>query len=129
MKKKTREINGRNGEVIEGLEWINPKHADWGVNYDICDLVLFSLYPHRYFAPTATNILQRGNPCCVCLESPRAQLTWIREEKRGEGDDGKGDKEMWGEVGASKGCSGMEGIRGDRGEGFGRRMGESLYRR
>ena len=66
-----------------------------GVELRRCTVILFGLYPKRYFASIATNILQRGDPCCECLESPGAPLTWITEEKGGEGDDGRGDKEMW----------------------------------
>lgn len=69
------------------------------------DVILFSFYPHRHLAPTVTNILQRGNPCCMRLKSPRARLTWIRGEK-GEGDDETGDKELWGEVRVCRGTMG-----------------------
>lgn len=88
------EINGlakERGSFIQGLERMNPGHEDGGVKHGVHfkrgnDTILFSFYPHRLLAPTAASILQRGNPCWLCLESPRARLTWIRGE---EGDDGE----------------------------------------
>lgn len=86
------EINGLAKERVSymGIRMDKSRTCRWGSEVRRSlqkrdDMILFSLYPHRHLAPTATNILQRGNPRWLCLESPGARLTWIKRGGEGRG--------------------------------------------